>query len=107
MARQSPKADKASFPKGNNGPETGPSPAGESPETVREIVLRTCREIAGDSAAPPAARVQAARTLAEMAGFLGKVQTGALDTGETREAEMSPEDIDRAIARLSGTGKLQ
>jgi hypothetical protein len=38
-----------------------------------------------------------------MLGLLGKVQVTALDTGETREAEMTPEALDREILRLSGT----
>ncbi len=74
-----------------------------APLSVRAVILETCRTIAVDNSAPHAARVQAARTLAEMAGLIGKVQSGALDTGETREAEMLPDDIDREIARLRST----
>ncbi len=77
------------------------------PQTTRALILETCRTVATDPNAPAAARVQAARTLAEMAGLLGKVQTGALDTGETREAEMSPEDIDRELARLARSTKAK
>lgn len=87
----------------NIAPDTAPD-TGQNVST-RQIILDTCRDIARDTNAPPAARVQAARTLAEMAGLLGKTQAGAIDMGETRAAEMSPEDIDRELARLSGTGK--
>lgn len=83
--------------------ETAPETAPRGPVSVRQAVIQTCQSIALDPSAPAAARVQAARTLAEMAGLLGKIQSAALDTGETREAEMSPEDIDREILRLSGT----
>lgn len=98
---------KASFPAKHNGPapEDGPlATQGETPAdpvSVRAVVVQTCLAIAQDPGSPSAARVQAARTLAEMAGLLGKVQTTALDTGETRDSEMTAEDIDRELARLS------
>jgi hypothetical protein len=73
----------------------------ETPAPVRETVLSVCQDIALDKTAPPAARVQAARTLAEMAGLIGKVQNSAMMTGETQATEMTPEDIDRELATLA------
>lgn len=37
-----------------------------------KLALDTCAEVAKDKTAPPAARVQAARTLAEAAGVVGR-----------------------------------
>lgn len=95
------KTKKPLFPDEHNAPETAEN---TPPVSLRQTVLDTCLGVCRDPLSKPGERVQAARTLAEMAGLLGKVQTGALDTGETRQSEMAPEDIDRAIARLSGTG---
>ena len=81
--------------------ETDAAPGDAPALTTRQVVLETCRQVALDKSQPAAARVQAARTLAEMAGYLGKVQTAALDTGESRHAEMTPQDIDRELQRLS------
>jgi hypothetical protein len=70
------------------------------PISARALVVATCRAIATDCEAPAAARVQAARTLAEMLGLLGRAQAGAIDAGEEREAEMSAAELDREIQRL-------
>lgn len=81
-------------------PQSGPE---ASPLTPREVALGVFLEVAQDKSQPGTARVQAARNIAEMLGLVGKVQVTALDTGETREAEMTPEALDREILRLSGT----
>ena len=71
------------------------------PTGSRALVTATCREVAADPDAPAAARIAAARLLAEMLGLAGKLQSGAIDAGEGSASEMSAADIDREIARLS------
>ena len=67
----------------------------------RALVVATCRSIAADSDAPAAARIAAARLMAELLGLVGKIQASAIDAGQGAEAEMTAADIDREIARLS------
>jgi len=72
--------------------------------TSRTLVLETCRAVASDADAPANARIAAARLLAELLGIAGRLQAGAIDAGEGAYSEMSAEDLDREIARLSRKG---
>jgi hypothetical protein len=67
----------------------------------RDLVTATCHEVAADRSAPAAARIAAARLLAEMLGLAGKLQAGAIDAGEGAHSEMSAAELDREIARLA------
>lgn len=83
------------------------NPKQETDLTLRDSILHVLKDVALDHAAPAAARVQAARTLAEMAGLIGRVQTGTLDDGTQAETELTPEQIDREIRRLAKARKTQ
>jgi hypothetical protein len=69
--------------------------------TDDEIAIATLRGICRDSQAPAGARAQAARTLLEVAGALGK-DTGNGDTGEG--SEMTGEALDKLIQELKSKG---
>jgi hypothetical protein len=72
----------------------------EQETSLREQILLILSEVASDKLAPPAARVAAARTLAEMAGLIGRVQSSGLDTGTQAETELTSDELDRELARL-------
>jgi hypothetical protein len=72
----------------------------EQETTLRQAVLDVLQEVAGDRTAPPAARVQAARTLAEMAGLIGRVQSSGLDVSSASETELGPDELDRELERV-------
>jgi hypothetical protein len=91
---------------------TSPKGDVETPKTqietnLRDSVLDVLRDVALDRDAPAAARVQAARTLAEMAGLIGRVQSAPMDDGTLAESEMTPEAIDREIKRLAQARKAK
>ena len=70
----------------------------------RALVVDTCRAVAADPDAPAAARIAAARLMAELLGLVGKIQASAIDAGEGAYSEMSAAEIDRQIALLSKKG---
>jgi hypothetical protein len=65
----------------------------------RELAVKTLREICS-SAAPATARASAARTLLELAGLIGRLQTEK--PNEIKELhEMTRQELDAELARLS------
>ncbi len=65
-----------------------------------DLSIRTLRAVCEDAAAPAAARAQAARTLLEATGHL---RSGGADEARRKDlSEMTAEELDREIARLSG-----
>lgn len=71
-----------------------PSPAPEN--KVRQDLLRLSR----DRKAPASARVTALRTIAEMDGHIGRLQTGSADTADQPLATMSRAQLERELTRL-------
>jgi len=70
----------------------------------RALVVDTCRAVASDPDAPAAARIAAARLMAELLGLVGRIQAAAIDAGEGAYSEMSAAEIDRQIALLAKKG---
>jgi hypothetical protein len=69
----------------------------------RLLIVKTLREImAGDG--PDAAKAQAARTLGEMVGLLGKHQDRPDNMDSRPLAGLSRADLARELARLQGLG---
>lgn len=62
-----------------------------------ELVRQTLRDIMQDPQAPAAARAQAARTMAEMGGMLGRHAPPPKDNGKPVD-EMSREDLLKALS---------
>ena len=71
---------------------------------LKEIVIKTLQDVCLDTAAPAAARAQAARTLAEVSGLLGKYQAPPSDD-ETPSELLTENELDAAIAALSSKVK--
>lgn len=65
---------------------------------LANVATGTLREVMQDKGAAPAARVQAARTVLEMAGHLGKGKTPGDD--EKPLAEMTLEEVTRLLGSL-------
>lgn len=63
---------------------------------VRQDLLRLSR----DRKAPASARVTALRTIAEMDGHIGRLQTGSADTADQPLATMSRAQLERELTRL-------
>ena len=76
--------------------------AGAAPEpqmSDTELARSALRAVAGDATAPPAARAQAARTLAEMAGALGRHALAPVT--DTRPlTDLSAADLRAELARV-------
>jgi hypothetical protein len=70
---------------------------------IRDVAVIVLREVALDKAAPAAARGAAARSLAEIAGLLGRNAEGAQDIESKSLSEMNASEIDAEIRRLSRT----
>jgi hypothetical protein len=69
-------------------------------DNVQDIVLSTLRAVCADANAPAAAKAQAARTLAEIAGLVGR-HAAPPDQGERRPSgTMSRAEIQAELARL-------
>lgn len=66
-----------------------------------ELSKATLRAVCRDPFAPPAARAQAARTLAEMSGALGRNAKQPADTSRPL-AEMSRAEMEAELAALGG-----
>lgn len=64
-----------------------------------ELVRGVLREVLVDATAPAAAKVQAARTLAELIGALGRHQTTPPSSNRAAN-DMSLEDIDAELDAL-------
>lgn len=64
---------------------------------LANVATRTLRAVMDDSGTPAAARVQAARTVLEMAGHLGRNSKAAGSDEEKPLTEMSPDELARAI----------
>lgn len=88
--------------------ETAREPAGElDPNTLDDAALarHALRAVAADAQAPAAARAQAARTLAEMAGKLGAGRDTPQDTAPV--FSLSRRDLEREIARLKASAQVR
>jgi hypothetical protein len=65
-----------------------------------DLVRATLREVMADPTAPAAARAQAARTMAEMLGALGRHAPPPEDTGSTAPLrELSRQELERELLR--------
>lgn len=73
--------------------------ADKSGAASRELALATLREVCADRDAPAAARAQAARTLLEIEGSLGK-HAKAPERQDKPLSDMSREDMAAEIAAL-------
>jgi len=69
-------------------------------ERLTEQSMATLREVATDQDAPASARTSAARSLAEIAGLIGRQKPKA-NTNQRPTAELSLDEIDREIAALT------
>lgn len=67
---------------------------------LETIGIATLFAIAQDQKAPKTARAQAARTLLEVAGLIGRLQTEKPSTNKGLH-ELSRDELDREIERLS------
>lgn len=75
-----------------------------APETISDdltIAQNVFRQVAADINAPAAARVQAARTLAEMAGALGRNAKPPAERGKPL-AEMTRAELEAELAATEG-----
>lgn len=82
--------------------ETVEPPAAQSRDD-RELAVAALRAVCQDADAPAAARAQAARTLLEMAGALGRHAPPPASAGRDRPShEMTRDELRAEIARLKG-----
>ena len=73
-----------------------------SEESDRDLAVKTLREICSDLEAPKQAKATAARTLLELVGEIGKLQSEK--PRDTRALhELTREELDAEIARASKT----
>jgi hypothetical protein len=78
---------------------SGPSPA---PDQDIDLIKQTLRAIMLDTNAPAAAKAQAARTMAEIAGALGKhSKPGGIVSGRPL-AELTREELEAELAASGG-----
>lgn len=77
---------------GSNPPKIEPKPENK----IRKDLVKLSR----DARAPASARVTALRTLAEMDGLVGKLQTVANDTADQPLASLTREQLEEELARL-------
>ena len=63
------------------------------------LIGKTLRAVLTDPGAPAAAKVQAARTLAEMDGLLGRHQSEPVKSTQPA-ADMSPAEIERELQAI-------
>lgn len=73
--------------------------SGASEKGLKSLLIETLRGICNNDAAPAAAKAQAARTLAEIAGLIGK-HAEPLRDDDTPGAELSETELDKQIADL-------
>lgn len=66
---------------------------------LKDLVVETLKSVCEDLNAPAAARAQAARTLAEVSGLLGKYQAPPTDE-ETHSELLTESELDASIAAL-------
>lgn len=79
---------------------TSPEPDANAQDV--DLVRETLRAICGDQTAPAAARAQAARTLAEMVGALGRHAAPPAGAGKAL-ADMTRDELEAELAGLGGT----
>ena len=73
---------------------------GNNPSTgIKDLVIETLKNVCQDVGAPAAAKAQAARTLAEISGLLGKYQSTPVEE-ETQGETLSESDLDKEINAL-------
>jgi hypothetical protein len=76
-----------------------------APESMADEAVSSLRAVASNPLAPAAARAGAARTLAEVAGLIGR--NSRTDNGPKATAEMSIGELDAAIAATEALIALQ
>lgn len=77
-----------------------PVQGGPSGDNLESIGLEAARAVAADPSAPPAARVQAARTLLEYTGKLGR-HAAAPDTSDQKPlSSLSRAELEAELARI-------
>ena len=77
---------------------------GVSQQSERELAIKTLREICEDFSAPKQSKATAARTLLELSGDIGKLQTSR--PNETKNLhEMTRQELDVEIARMAPPSK--
>lgn len=84
--------------------DTGPPPAsGGDPDA--DLIQETLRQIMRDTAAPAAAKAQAARTLAEIRQLLGRDRVSLPGVGGARQVrDMTADELAAELAALGGPG---
>lgn len=75
---------------------------GETSEPKANPIRNDLVKLSRDRKAPASARVTALRTLAEMDGLVGKLQTQANETSDAPLATMTRSQLERELERLRG-----
>ena len=71
---------------------------------IKELAIATLIGVTEDADAPAAAKAQAARTLAEIIGLIGR-NSGGDGLAEKSLSDMTAAELDREIMRLSRGSK--
>ena len=75
-------------------------------ENDRDLAVKTLREICSDSDAPKQAKATAARTLLELSGDIGKLQSEKNISKNKTLSELTKAELDAEIARVSRPAPL-
>ena len=75
--------------------------AGEQPETLQDLAMKTLRSVMSDANAPAAARQAAARTALETLGVIGRNSQALQDLEVKDLSALSVRELDAEIKRLS------
>ena len=70
-------------------------------DSDRELAAKTLREICSDSNAPKQAKATAARTLLELSGDIGKLQSEKNIVKNKALSELTKSELDAEIAKVS------
>lgn len=70
-------------------------------DTDRDLAVKTLREICSDSDAPKQAKATAARTLLELSGDIGKLQSEKNIVKNKALSELTKAELDAEIAKVS------
>lgn|SRR5262252_1514179 len=71
----------------------------------KELALKTLRNVCNNLKAPASARAQAARTLLEYLGEVGRLQSAKRDSVSAPVSELSDADLDAEITRLAALAR--
>lgn len=75
-------------------------------QTDKDLAVKTLREICLDSDAPKQAKATAARTLLELSGDIGKLQSEKNINKNKSLSELTKDELDAEIARVSRPAPL-